>query len=139
MAFVNEAGPLERLNSFIDPSATRTEDAGVDIIDPAHKAVMYDGDGNVVIATNGESAIGIILSSSLDPIKQGRQVHFLLKYIGLISAGDEISKGDLVTINATGQAVPADSGDFIFGRAFTGCADAGEVIQVQINQMGYMA
>jgi len=132
-------GPLERLTSFINNSATIVENAGVDIAAPAHKAVMYDTDGNVVIATNGEEAIGVILSSSLDPIQQGRQVHILIKYIGLLEAGGAIAKGDFVTINANGQGVKAQSGDFIFGRAFTAAETAGEAVQVQINQMGYMA
>jgi len=138
MAFNNGVGPLERLNSLINNSATMTENAGVNIIDPAHKAVMYDTDGNVVIATSGEAAIGVILSSSFDPIYQGRQVHFLIKNIGLISAGGAINKGDLITINATGQAVVAGDGDFIFGRAFTAATVADEAVQAQINQMGFM-
>ena len=139
MAIVNGAGPLERLNSFINNSATIVENAGITIAEPAHKAVMYDADGNVVIATSGDVAIGLILSSSLDPIFQGRQVHILIKYIGLVEAGGVINKGDLITINATGQAVAAASGDFFFGRAFTASTVAGEVIQAQINQMGYKA
>jgi len=57
----------------------------------------------------------------------------------LIEASDAIAKGDLITIDGDGCAVTAASGDFIFGRAFTGAVVAGEVIQAQINQMGYMA
>jgi hypothetical protein len=132
-------GKLERLNSFINESATIVENAGAALSEPAHKAVMYDTNGDVVIAASGDKAIGLILSSSLDPIEQGRQVHILIKYIGLGEAGTALNKGDLLTVNASGQLIPATSGAFIFGRAFTSVANAGEDVQVQINQMGYMA
>ena len=139
MPYGNDSGPLERLNSFINNSSTIVERAGANLADPAHKAVKYDGDGNVVLADGGEAAIGVILSSSPDPIPQGGQVHILVKNIGLLSAAGAIKKGDLVTINADGQGIVATSGSFIFGRAFTDAAAAGEVVQVQINPMGVRA
>ncbi|MCL2416028.1 MAG: DUF2190 family protein [Defluviitaleaceae bacterium] len=132
------AGALERLNSTMNNSATIVEIAAADIPAPAHKAVMYNANGDVVIATSGDAAIGMVLSSSLDPISAGRRVHILIKYIGLLEAGAAITKGQLITINPQGQGVPATSGDFIFGRAFESATAAGNVIQVQINQMGYM-
>ena len=135
---MSTSGNLERLNSFINNSATIVEKAGVDIAAPAHKAVMYDANGDVVIATSGENAIGLILSSSPDPISAGQQVHILIKYIGLVEAGAPIEKGAKITINASGQAIPADDDTFIFGRAFTDAEAAGQVIQAQINQMGFV-
>ena len=107
-------GQLERLTSFINNSATIVENAGANIASPAHKAVAYDASGNVVLATNGEEAIGVILSSSHDPISQGGQVNILVKNIGLLEAGGAISKGACVTINGNGQGVTAQTGDFIF-------------------------
>jgi hypothetical protein len=132
------AGALERLNSSINNSATIVEMAGVDFPTPAHKAVMYDTSGNVVVATSGENAIGVVLSSSLDPIVANNQVHIAIKYLVLLETGDVVAKGDKVTINSNGQAVKADAGDFIFGRAFEASAAAGQVVVVQINQMGFM-
>lgn len=133
-------GALERLNSFINNSATVTEVVGAGGIDaPVHKAVAYDADGNVVLAQSGETAVGLILSSTLEPRLEGERVHILVKNIGLLEAGAAIAKGDLVTVNDAGQGIPASSGDFIFGRAFTSASAAGEAAQVQINQMGYMA
>ena len=134
-----DIGNLERLNSFINDSPTIVEKAGVKITAPAHKAVAYDTNGDVIIATSGNEAIGVILSSSVDPIEQGNQVHILIKNIGLLEAGGAVAKGDFVTINATGQGIKAESDAFIFGRAFTSAESAGEVIQVQINPMGYEA
>ena len=133
-----QIGPLEYLNSFINASPTIWEKAGVQIDEPAHKAVMYDANGNVVIATSGDVAIGIILSSSLDPILQSKPVHILIKYIGLLAMSEPVAKGALLTIDANGQGAIAQSGDFIFGRAITAANAADEVAQVQINQMGYM-
>jgi len=139
MLVPGQVGPLERLNSFINNSSTIIENAGAQINDPAHKAVMYDGDGNVVLATSGVNAIGLILSSTLDPIAAGAPVHILVKNIGLVTAGAAVAKGGKITIDGNGCAVPAASGGFIFGRAFTAAAEAGEVVQVQVNPMGFMA
>jgi hypothetical protein len=133
-----DGGKLERLNAFINNSATIKEYAGAKISAPAHLAVMYDGNGNVIPATSGDKAIGLILSDTLDPVEQGGEVNILIKYIGLGVAGAAIAKGDLLTVNATGQLAVADEGDFIFGRAFTAATAEGEAVQVQINQMGYM-
>ena len=131
-------GNHEFLNAFINNSSTIVENAGSDIEKPAHKAVMYDENGDVVLANSGEKAIGVILSDSLDPIKKGKQVNILIKYIGLLEAGEAIKKGDFITINENGQGVTAESEDFIFCRAFTTVAEAGECVQAQINPMGYM-
>jgi hypothetical protein len=132
------AGNHEFLNAFINNSATIVEKAGVDIPEPAHKAVMYDGDGDVVLATDGAKAIGVILSDTLDPVKEGQTVNILIKYIGLLEVSGPIKKGDFVTVD-NGLGKTAASGDFIFGRAFTTTETAGECVQVQINPMGYMA
>ena len=133
------AGALERLNSSIDNSPTRRGTAAASIPGPAHKAVMFDADGNIAIATSGEVAVGVILSATVDPVVEGRDVHYLIKHIGLVEAGAPIAMGALVTVNGSGQVIPAASGDFIFGRAFDVATAAGQVIHVQINQMGYMA
>jgi hypothetical protein len=130
-------GAHEFLNAFINNSSTVTENAGADIAAPAHKAVMYNLNGDVVIATSGDKAIGVILSDTPDPVKAGEQVHIQIKYIGLLIAAGAITKGDFITINATGQGITAAEGDFIFGRAFT-AVEAGEAVQVQINPMGYI-
>ncbi len=100
---------------------------------------MYDTTGAVIFATSGDKAIGLVLSDTLDPVPKGRDVNILVKHIGLAEAGAAIAKGDLVTVNATGQVIPATSGSFIFGRAFTAAADAAELVHVQINPMGVMA
>ncbi len=131
MAYV-EGNKMERLNAFINDSPTIAEKAGADIAAPAHKAVMYDEDGNVVLATSGDAAIGLLLSDNLDPLRKGQTVTVLISAIGLLEAGGAIAKGAAVTINANGQGITATADDAIFGRAFTAAASAGECIQIRI-------
>jgi hypothetical protein len=133
----------EYLNAFINNSSTIREKLGADIPNAPHKAVMYDASGDVVLATNGFQAVGILLSdtrqlpeSGTPTAKAGTEVDILIKYIGLIEAGGTIAKGDAVTVNASGQAVKANTGDFIFGFAFTAAGASGELVQVQINRAG---
>lgn len=133
----------EYLTSFIDNSPTRQETLGADIEGAPHKAVMYNEDGNIVLATDAAKAVGILLSDTRQIIvdgkltaQKGAAVTVLVKNIGLLEAGEEISKGDLVTINDKGQGKTAASGDFVFGRAFTAAAAAGELVQIQICPIG---
>jgi hypothetical protein len=130
---------VRRFNASINNSSTIIAALGMDMTNVPHRAVMYDPDGNVVLADSGEAAIGIIISSTLEPLEAGREVSICIKNITLAEAGDVIAKGDLLTVNAEGQVVPAVSGDGIFGRAFAAANEAGEIIHVQVNCMGYMA
>ena len=123
------------LNAFINESATITENAATDIEQPAHKAVAFDADGKIVLAENGETAIGLILSPSLDPIFAGERVEILIKYIGLLLTSEELLKGDPVTIGAGGLGRKAIAGDFIFGWSFTHSMP-GECAHVQITRTG---
>ncbi len=122
----------ERLNAFINESPTIAEKAGADIPAPAHKAVMYDVNGDIVLATDGDKAIGLLLSDTLDPIKAGETVTVLISAIGLMEAGGAIAKGDPVTVNTSGQGIPAAAGAAFFGRALTAAGAAGELIQIRI-------
>ncbi len=130
----------EFLTAFINNSSTIREKLGADIANAPHKAVMYDANGDVVTATAGDKAIGLLLSdthqtdvSGTPTAKKGEEVTVLIKNIGLAEAGAAIAKGDLVSVNASGQVVTAAAGEFVFGRAFTAAAAAGELVQVQIN------
>jgi hypothetical protein len=129
---------LERLNAFINSSATISEPAGAAIDAPANKAVMYDAGGGAVLADDGSKAMGIALCDSPGRAEKGQALSVLIKDIGLLEAGGAIAKGDPVTINASGQGVKAASGQFIFGWART-AAGEGALAQVQITRSGYMA
>ena len=119
------------VNAFINSSATVTERAAEAIEEPMHKAVAFDSDGNVVLATSGEEAFGLLLSNSREPVAKGELVHILVKDIGLAVAGADIAKGDLVTVNGEGQVIPAGDGP-AFGRAFS-AGEAGGTVQVRIG------
>ncbi len=134
----------EFLTSFCNASNTISERLGADIPNAPHKAVMFDSNGDVVLAADPSKAIGILLSDTpqtdsdaAPTAKKGSAVSILIKNIGLLEAGESITKGALVTINASGQGVPAASGSFIFGRAFSSASAAGQLFQVQINPSGY--
>jgi hypothetical protein len=129
-------GDHEFLNAFINDSATIVEKAGADLPAPAHKAVAYNASGDVILAAAGDTAIGVILSDSLDPIEQGQPVHILIKHIGLLQTGVALIKGDPITIAAGGIGAKAASGQFIFGWALSNAAP-GECVQVQITRSGY--
>ena len=124
------------LNAFINESATITENVAVDIEEPAHKAVAYDPDGKIVLAESGETAIGLILSPSLNPLFAGERVEILIKYIGLLLTTEELLKGDPITITAGGFGRKAVAGDFIFGWAFTHSMP-GECVHCQITKTGF--
>ena len=131
-------GGKEYLNSFINESSTIVAKAGAELVNAAHLAVMFDANGEVVIADNGADAIGLILGSSPETIAKGSDVHILIKNIGLgVAMNNSIAKGQLVTVSSTGQIVSAGENEFIFGRALTEPTAAGQLIQVQINPMGY--
>jgi len=132
-------GEHEYLNSFINNSPTIIEKAGTDLVNPACKAVMYDDNGNIVTANSGDKAIGVVLSDVSSSVVKGDTLSILIKDIGLIEAGGEISKGDALSVNENGQAIKAETGSFIFGFAFSGATAVGEVVQIQINKAGKTA
>lgn len=129
-------GGHDYLNAFIYESSTIAEKAGDNLVNAAYKAVMYNSDGNIIIADKGDTAIGVVLGDCLDSVNKGDNMNILIKDIGLIEAGGVIAKGDAVSINDKGQAVKAETGSFIFGFAFSRAKAEGELIQVQINKAG---
>ena len=127
-----DTNSTERLSAFINESPTIAERAGADLASPAHKAAMYDANGDVVIATSSDKAIGLFLSDSADLVTKGSTITVLISCIGLLEASGAIAKGDAVTIGADGRGKAAADGDTIFGRAFTAAPGVGALIQVRI-------
>ncbi len=135
----------EFLNAFINDSNTISVTLGADIPNAPHKAVMFDSNGDAVLATDASKSIGILLSnttqtnlSGTPTALKGNSACVLIKNIGLLEAGDAIPKGSLVTINPSGQGITATPGSFIFGRAFTAANASGQLFQVLINPAGYL-
>lgn len=75
--------------------------AGADI--PANRAVKFGVDDNTVIlaAAATDSIIGISDIGGLN----GQRLDIILADVGEISYGGTVTRGDLLTANATGQAI----------------------------------
>lgn len=125
----------------INQSATVVEMAGAEIADCRNRAMVYDGDGNVILATDGtkpilgialiESGWNDISGSKSGSVAAGDDVDIQIKDIGYILAGAEISKGAEVTSGANGLAAAASSGDYVLGIAMD-AVDREEYCRVQI-------
>ncbi|MFI3254448.1 MAG: hypothetical protein R3Y63_08965 [Eubacteriales bacterium] len=126
---------FEYMNSFVNSSPTVREVAGEELVNACHKAVAYDEDGEIVIASTGKEAIGLLLSSTESNVSLGEEVDVLMKDVGLLVSAEAISKGNFVTI-ADGCGKVATSGTYIFGRAMTESYEAGDVIQVRVGAFG---
>ncbi len=125
----------EFTSSFVNSSATVKEVAGEGLEGACHKAIAYDGNGDVVLATSGKTAVGLLLSTTGEKVVVGEEVDVLLKDVGLLVTLGAVSKGDFVTIeNGCGKS--ASSGDVIFGRAMTESYEAGDLIQLRIGAFG---
>ncbi len=122
-------------NSFVHTSPTTRELAGETLENACHKAVAYDGNGDMVLAITGEEAVGLLLSTTPETVEKGEAVDVLLKDVGLLVSAEVISKGDFITIeNGCGKV--ASTGDVIFGRAITACEEVGDVVQVRVIAAG---
>lgn len=126
---------FEYSNSFISTSPTLREVAGAALENACHKAVAYDENGNVVLASSGEKAMGLLLSTTANAVSAGDEVDILVKDVGLLISAEPIAKGDFVTIE-NGLGKVACEGDFIFGRAVTASSGTDESFQVRIGAFG---
>lgn len=125
----------------INQSVTIVEKAGDAIEDCRNRAVAYDSDGNVVLATDGKKPIlGITLIeagmndiSGVDSgkVMEGDDIDIQIKDIGYILAGAEITKGDEITATKDGTAAVAATGDYVIGIALTAVSQ-NEYCRVQI-------
>jgi hypothetical protein len=129
----------EKLNAVINDSDTIVEKSGAALDTPRFKAVMYDGNGDAILATSGDKAVGVILGDTPNTIAVGDQLHILIKNIGLLQVSAAVTKGSAVTIDANGLGKTAAAGDYVFGYAFTAAAAANDLIQIQITKTGLAA
>lgn len=125
----------------INQSATIAEQAGVDIDDVRNLILMYDTNGDVVLATDGtkplvgiaiiEAGCNDISGAESGKVAKGDQVDVQIKDIGYILAGGAIKKGEEVTATTGGKALKATDGDYVVGLALSNVA-SGEYVRVQI-------
>ena len=127
----------------INQSVTIVEKAGADIADCRNRIMVYDDNGDVVLASDGtKMPVGIaIIEAGVNDISgvesgkaaNGDDVDIQVKDIGYVIAGAEIAKGAEVTAGADGLAAVAAAGDYVLGTALRKAAEDGYCL-VQISK-----
>lgn len=125
----------------INQSSTIVEKAGAAIADCRNKIMVYDDNGDVVLATGGtkpivgialiESGLNDISGKDSGSVAVGDDVDIQIKDIGYILAGAEIKKGEEVTSDENGLATKAADGNYVVGIALS-AVKANEYCRVQI-------
>ena len=129
---------MSYIGDSINASPTIAERAGAAIPGGVGLAVKYDANGHIVpCATAGEPALGVIIMQQGD-VAVGDSVTVQIKDVATCVSGGAVSKGALVAVNASAQAVAAGAGDFAIGMALSGAAAAGQMVQVQICKCGFV-
>lgn len=129
---------MSYIGDSINASPTIAERAGAAIPGGAGLAVKYDANGCIVpCATAGEPALGVIIMQQGD-VAVGDSVTVQVKDVATCVSGGAVSKGALVAVNASAQAVAAEAGAFAIGMALSGASAAGQMVQVQICKCGFV-
>ncbi len=107
-----------------NPDLIKTFDAGAAVA--RHRIVKFgaDDDKAVQAAAVGDALIGV--SAELD-IASGERVDVIMSGIAEVEYGDDVVRGDFLTADADGKAVPAEPAEgvnnSIIGRAGQSGAD----------------
>ena len=129
---------MSYIGDSINASPTIAGRAGAAIPGGAGLAVKYDANGCIVpCATAGEPALGVIIMQQGD-VAVGDSVTVQIKDVATCVSGGAVSKGALVAVNASAQAVAAEAGAFAIGMALSGASAAGQMVQVQICKCGFV-
>jgi hypothetical protein len=94
-------------------------------------AVNVDGSGNAVLPADGGVAIGVLQN---DP-KGGQTAAVRVEGVSFMVAGGAVNAGQLVSVDANGQATPAQSGNHVLGIALDSASAAGEQISVLLKSV----
>ncbi len=134
----------------INQSVTIVEQAGADINDCRNRIMVYDEDGNVVLASGGtkplvgisliEAGVNDISGVEAGKVIKGDDVDIQIKDIGYVIAGEDITKGTEVTAGADGFAKAAASGEYVLGLALRSVSKDGYLrVQIAKYQKGAQA
>lgn len=119
----------------INTSATIVAPAAAKLEACAGKAVKFDENGKVVLASvAGEAVMGIVVLATATVIEAGEDVDIQIKEIGKAVAGAEIKAGAELAVNASGALVTATEGQFVVATALEEATVAGQIINVQITK-----
>ena len=122
-------------SSMVDESATKVFNTAASLTGGAFTAVELGGSG-VTTANANSVPIGLLIGEYDLPIPAGEEVTAQVRGGGLWLAGESLAAGDLLAAGASGVAVKATSGKFIFAQAVED-AKANQAAQVQIIKAGY--
>lgn len=122
-------------STMVNESPTKVFKVAADLTGGAFTAVELGGSG---VVTAGESSvpIGLLVGEYELPIPAGEEITAQISGGGLWLAGESLAAGDLLAAGASGVAVKATTGKFIFGQALTS-AKANQAAQVQIVRGGF--
>lgn len=104
----------------------------------AFRAVAFDENGALVIATEQAVPVGIATPDAGEDRKAGDEITVQVTAMGIAKAGEALKRGDALAAGADGKLVKAASGKFILGFALTNAAADGSVT-IQITKSGYAA
>ena len=121
---------MNYLATSINESPVIIGTAASAITDVRGYAVKFNGSGNVVLAGAGDVPLGIGLMTCGDQgaIEAGADVDIQYKDIGMVCAGAAITKGASLSVNASGQFIPATSGTAAVAVALGTAGAAGQYI-----------
>lgn len=102
----------------------------------AARMVKFDSSDNVVIQATavGDSILGVVANENFD-VASGETVDVVTSGVARVKAGGTITRGALVTTDASGQAVAAapaaGTNNSVLGRALASAA-SGDLVDVLI-------
>lgn len=98
-------------------------------------AVTVDGNGNAVLPAADGVAIGVLQNNP----KSGQTAAVRVEGVSMMVASAAVTAGQLVTVDANGEAVPAATGNYVIGIALDSVAAAGEQISVLLKSVATSA
>lgn len=129
---------MEYIGTSVNESATVVCPADAAITGARGIALALDEGGVVKLPEAGANVLGITVFETEENVAAGDDVDVQIKCIGKWMTAAAVKAGDELATDATGKAVPAESGDFVVGMALKD-AESGSYVSVQISKSGYKA
>lgn len=124
--------------SGINESPTIDLLAASELTAPQGVALALSATGAALPAA-GADAVGIALVSNPEKVAANGRVDVQISGCGLWKAGGAFDAGDLLATDAKGQAVKAETGNYVIARALETATAAGDLIKVKLINSGAKA
>lgn len=102
---------MNYMATSINQSPVIVDKAGAALADVRGRAVKFNENGEIVLATAAGKALGVGIMTNDTAIEKGADVHVQIKDIGLVYAGAAITKGAELEVGADGALVPVSGGE----------------------------